>query len=64
MISKELAGTYEAAKIAGVSTQTFCNWVKRGTNNVPEPIARLKMSPIWDAEVLRKWSLTLKEKKK
>jgi hypothetical protein len=63
MVTKDLAGTHEAAEIAGVSKQTFCNWVKRGVNNVPEPIARLKMSPIWDAAVLRKWSLTLKDKK-
>jgi predicted DNA-binding transcriptional regulator AlpA len=48
MSDYDLMGTAEVAEFLGSTKQTVSNWKKRG--KMPEPIAELKMSPIWRRE--------------
>jgi hypothetical protein len=50
----EYVGVHEVAEIAGVSVPAVSNWQRRW-KDFPEPLARLKGTPIWDGEVIRKY---------
>ncbi len=53
-------GAAEVAEMAGVSVPAVCNWQVRWPD-FPEPLARLKGTPVWDAAVMRNY---LREKGK
>ena len=42
----DLMGTAEVAEFFSVTTSAVSNWKKRG--QMPDPVAELKMSPIWN----------------
>lgn len=48
-------GLIEAAEFLRVSKQTLSNWRKR-RGDFPEPIADLKMGPVWLTKNLLDWS--------
>ena len=48
------AGIHEIAEELGVSRQSVCNWTKRYPS-FPKPIVRLKMGPIYNMSIVKKW---------
>ena len=71
----ELCGIAEAAEIFGVGKQTLYNWTKgkrksgrpsrdnpSAVQRFPEPVARLKMGPVWLKEELLTWKKQQEEK--
>lgn len=55
----EYVGFQEVCEMAKISKSRFANWRKRGVKNVPEPLAQLKMGPIWEKSVIENWLKTL-----
>jgi chromosome partitioning protein len=51
---ESLVGLYEVAQMAGVTTQAVGNWRTRYPD-FPEPVARLRMGPVFDARAIRRW---------
>jgi hypothetical protein len=52
--SLELLGTYEVARLAGVTAQAISNWMVRRPD-FPAPLAQLASGPVWDGAVMRPW---------
>jgi hypothetical protein len=50
----ELMGTFEVARLAGVSAQAVSNWMVRRAD-FPTPMAQLASGPVWDGAVMRRW---------
>lgn len=50
----ELLGLAEIAAQNNVSAQAVYNWTKR-YEDFPEPIARLRMGPVFDAKEVYEW---------
>jgi len=46
-------GTYEVAKYCKVTKQAVWQWRKRG--KMPEPVAKLKMGPVWKTKDIMRW---------
>ena len=53
--NKPYMGAAELAEILDEAKQTIANWRRRGTNNVPQPLADLKMGPVWSTIQIRQW---------
>jgi predicted DNA-binding transcriptional regulator AlpA len=49
----ELVGFAEAAELLGTSTRQFLRWAKR--EDFPEPIARLRATPVWRRADVVRW---------
>lgn len=54
MKKPDLVGIAEIAEMAGVSRQVVHAWTRRA-RDMPKPLARLKMGPVWDRGEVRKW---------
>lgn len=52
-----LVGLKEIAALAGVSSQAVANWMKRYPD-FPEPLAKLRMGPIFDVAPVAAWLAT------
>lgn len=51
---EELVGLAEIAEMFGVERQYVFRWAKRG--DFPEPVARLRMGPIWRRPDIEDWA--------
>jgi len=58
-LSRLLYSSNEAAKMCGVSRNTWCRWVREGVAPVPVDVAGTRR---WIAEDLEAWCLELKQK--
>lgn len=52
----DYAGVHEAAEFLGVSKQCFVNWRERYPDKFPEPVAHLKMGPIYQLHKIAAWA--------
>jgi predicted DNA-binding transcriptional regulator AlpA len=49
----ELVGFAEAAELLGTSTRQLVRWSKR--DDFPEPVVKLRATPVWRAADVRAW---------
>ena len=49
-----LLGLDEIATLTGKSKSTVSSWFYRD-KSLPEPVARLRIGPVWDAGVVEEW---------
>lgn len=60
----EVAGVAEIAKEYGVRATVVSMWdARRDTNGFPEPLARLKMGPVYLMPAVREWHKTRRTRK-
>ncbi len=50
-----LVGLAEVAEMTGRTKQAVCNWIGRGNQGFPAPVAHLAATKVWDREQVEVW---------